>query len=110
MQYGFLRCAAVSPTLRVADCAYNAQAVIKAMQQAEGDGVRLLCLPELCLTGYTCSDLFLQQTLYEGAEKALVQILEASRGLNMVVLVGLPVQVGGKLYNLSLIHILSSPP
>ena len=99
MQYGFLRCAAVSPTLRVAACAYNAQAVIKAMQQAEGDGVRLLCLPELCLTGYTCSDLFLQQTLYEGAEKALVQILEASRGLNMVVLVGLPVQVGGKLYN-----------
>ena len=99
MQYGFLRCAAVSPTLRVADCEYNAQAVIKAMQQAEGDGVRLLCLPELCLTGYTCSDLFLQQTLYEGAEKALVQILEASRGLNMVVLVGLPVQVGGKLYN-----------
>ena len=99
MQYGFLRCAAVSPTLRVAACAYNAQAVIKAMQQAEGDGVRLLCLPELCLTGYTCGDLFLQQTLYEGAEKALVQILEASRGLNMVVLVGLPVQVGGKLYN-----------
>ena len=99
MQYGFLRCAAVSPTLRVADCAYNAQAVIEAMQQAEGNGVRLLCLPELCLTGYTCSDLFLQQTLYEGAEKALVQILEVSRGLNMVVLVGLPVQVGGKLYN-----------
>lgn len=99
MQYGFLRCTAVSPTLRVADCAYNAQAVIEAMQQAEGNGVRLLCLPELCLTGYTCSDLFLQQTLYEGAEKALVQILEASRGLNMVVLVGLPVQVGGKLYN-----------
>ncbi len=99
MQYGFLRCAAVSPALRVADCTYNAQAVIAEMQQAEADGVRLLCLPELCLTGYTCSDLFLQQTLYEGAEKALMQILESSRGLNMVVLVGLPVQVGGKLYN-----------
>lgn len=99
MQYGFLRCAAVSPALRVADCTYNAQAVIAEMQQAKADGVRLLCLPELCLTGYTCSDLFLQQTLYEGAEKALMQILESSRGLNMVVLVGLPVQVGGKLYN-----------
>ena len=99
MQYGFLRCAAVSPALRVADCDYNAQAVIAAMKQAEADGVRLLCLPELCLTGYTCSDLFLQQTLYEGAENALVQVLEASRELNMVVLVGLPVQVGGKLYN-----------
>ena len=99
MKYGFLRCAAVSPALRVADCEYNAQAVIAAMQQAEADGVRLLCLPELCLTGYTCSDLFLQQTLYEGAEKALVQILEASKDLNMVVLAGLPVQVSGKLYN-----------
>lgn len=99
MQYGFLRCAAVSPALRVADCTYNAQAVIAEMQQAKADGVRLLCLPELCLTGYTCSDLFLQQTLYEGAEKALMQVLESSRGLNMVVLVGLPVQVGGKLYN-----------
>ncbi len=99
MQYGFLRCAAVSPALRVADCTYNVQAVIAEMQQAKADGVRLLCLPELCLTGYTCSDLFLQQTLYEGAEKALIQILEASRGLNMVVLVGLPVQAGGKLYN-----------
>lgn len=99
MQYGFLRCAAVSPALRVADCTYNAQAVIAEMQQAKADGVRLLCLPELCLTGYTCSDLFLQQTLYEGAEKALMQILAASRGLNMVILAGLPVQVSGKLYN-----------
>ena len=99
MQYGFLRCAAVSPALRVADCEYNARAVIAALQQAEADGVRLLCLPELCLTGYTCSDLFLQQTLYEGAETALKQILEASCGLNLVVLVGLPVQLGGKLYN-----------
>ena len=99
MRYGFLRCAAVSPALRVADCEFNAQAVISAMKEALDNQVRLLCLPELSLTGYTCSDLFLQQTLYEGAESALVQILEASRELDLVTVVGLPVQLGGKLYN-----------
>lgn len=99
MRYGFLRCAAVSPALRVADCEFNAQAVIEAMKQAKDNQVRLLCLPELCLTGYTCSDLFLQQTLYEGAEEALKQILKASLGMNLVTVVGLPVQLGGKLYN-----------
>ena len=95
MRYGFLRCAAVSPALRVADCEFNAQAVISAMKEALDNQVRLLCLPELSLTGYTCSDLFLQQTLYEGAESALVQILEASRELDLVTVVGLPVQLGG---------------
>ena len=99
MRYGFLRCAAVSPALRVADCEFNTQAVISAMKEAQDSQVRLLCLPELSLTGSTCSDLFLQQTLYEGAEAALVQILEASRELDLIALVGLPVQLGGKLYN-----------
>nr|WP_317399726.1 NAD(+) synthase [uncultured Gemmiger sp.] len=99
MRYGFLRCAAVSPALRVADCEFNAQAVIEAMKQAKDNQVRLLCLPELCLTGYTCSDLFLQQTLYEGAEEALKQVLKASLGMNLVTVVGLPAQLGGKLYN-----------
>lgn len=99
MRYGFLRCAAVSPAMRVADCEFNAQAVISAMKDARDKQVRLLCLPELGLTGYTCSDLFLQQTLYESAEAALVRILEASRELDLVTVVGLPVQLGGKLYN-----------
>ena len=99
MQYGFLRCAAFSPALRVADCDYNADQIIAAMRQAAGQGVQLLCLPELCLTGYTCSDLFLQQTLYQGAEAALARILAESRSCPLVVLVGLPVCQGGKLYN-----------
>ena len=99
MQYGFLRCAAFSPALRVADCDYNAEQIIAAMRQAAGQGVQLLCLPELCLTGYTCSDLFLQQTLYQGAEAALARILAESRSCPLVVLVGLPVCQGGKLYN-----------
>ena len=99
MRYGFIRCAAVSPALRVADCDYNAAQIAAAIQTAQADGVQLLCLPELCLTGYTCSDLFLQQTLVRGAEAALARVLDASRGANLVALVGLPVCHGGKLYN-----------
>ena len=66
---------------------------------AREQGVQLVCFPEFCLTGYTCSDLFLQQTLLKGAEDGLAAILEASRGLNLVALVGLPVAHDGKLYN-----------
>ncbi len=99
MKYGFLRAAALSPSLRVADCAYNAQQIIAGMRQYAAQGVQLLCLPELCLTGYTCSDLFLQETLCRGAEAGLAEILRASKGLNMVTLVGLPVRHGSKLYN-----------
>jgi len=99
MKYGFIRAAAVSPALRVADCPYNTEQIIKTMRCYASRGTQLLCLPELCLTGYTCSDLFLQETLLHGAESCLAQILDASKGLNMVTLVGLPVRVNGKLYN-----------
>ncbi len=99
MRYGFIRCMAVSPALRVADCAYNAEQIVRVMRSAAEQKVQLLCLPELCLTGYTCGDLFLQKTLCGGAEQALATLLAASRGLNLVVLAGLPVQQGGKLYN-----------
>ena len=96
---GFIRAAAISPSLRVADCAYNAQQIVDAMQAFAAENVHLLCLPEFSLTGYTCSDLFLQEPLLRGAEKALVTILQASKGLNLVTLVGLPVRHNGKLYN-----------
>ena len=96
---GFVRAAAASPALRVADCAYNAQQIIAAMRTHAADGVQLLCLPEFTLTGYTCSDLFLQETLCRGAEDGLIQILDASKKLDVVTLVGLPVRHNGKLYN-----------
>ena len=96
---GFVRAAAATPALHVADCAYNAQQIIDAMSVYAAQGVQLVCFPEFCLTGYTCSDLFLQQTLLKGAEDGLAAILEASRGLNLVALVGLPVAHDGKLYN-----------
>ena len=99
MNYGFIKACAVSPALRVADCPYNAQETIEAMQQAAEDGCQLTVFPELGLTGYTCGDLFLQQPLQKAAEDALADILKASEGLDLVTLVGLPVNVSGKLYN-----------
>ena len=99
MIHGFIRACAVSPALRAADCAYNAQMTIEAMQRAAKSGVQLAVFPELGLTGYTCSDLFLQQPLQKAAEAALCAVLEASRELELVALVGLPVAISGKLYN-----------
>ena len=99
MKYGFLCAAAASPGLRVADVAYNTQEIIKSMREYAARNAQLLCLPEFCLTGYTCSDLFLQETLICGAEQGLAEILAASCGLNLVTVVGLPVRRNGKLYN-----------
>ena len=99
MKYGFLCAAAASPGLRVADVAYNTQEIIKSMREYAARNAQLLCLPEFCLTGYTCSDLFLQETLICGAEQGLAEILAASCGLNLVTVVGLPVRRSGKLYN-----------
>lgn len=99
MKDGFIKAATISPSLRVADCPYNTEQILSAMQACADEGVQLLVLPELCLTGYTCSDLFLQQTLCRGAEEGLRRLVAASKGQNMVTLAGLPVPLGGKLYN-----------
>ena len=99
MIHGFLKACTVSPALRVADCAFNTQQTITAMQRAAADGVQLAVFPELGLTGYTCGDLFFQQPLQRAAARGLTAVLEASADLDLVALVGLPVTVDGKLYN-----------
>lgn len=99
MIHGFLKACTVSPALRVADCAFNTQQTIAAMQRAAADGVQLAVFPELGLTGYTCGDLFFQQPLQRAAARGLAAVLEASADLDLVALVGLPVAVDGKLYN-----------
>ena len=99
MKNGFLKVCTLSPALRVADCAYNTQETIAAMQEAAQDGAALAVFPELGLTGYTCSDLFLQQPLLDAAEQGLRDILRASETLELVAVVGLPVRVDGALYN-----------
>ncbi|MBE6886193.1 MAG: NAD(+) synthase [Ruminococcaceae bacterium] len=99
MKYGWIKSAAASPELRVADCEYNVQAILRVLRRAEEDGVVLMTFPELSLTGSTCGDLFFQQTLLEGAEAALKKLVNASAGMEMLFFVGLPVQAGGLLYN-----------
>ena len=96
---GFLKTAAATPTIRVADPAYNAQEIAGLLKQAAQQGVKFLVFPELYLTGYTCGDLFLQPLLLSGAEQGLAEILEESKSLPLLAAVGLPVAVEGKLYN-----------
>ena len=99
MRDGFIKAAAGTPRIRVADCRYNAEQIFTLMREAAKQGVRVLALPELCITGYTCGDLFLQDTLLKGAEDALSTVLEATKNLDMITALGLPVRWGGKLYN-----------
>lgn len=99
MQEGYIRAAAASPKLKVADVPYNTEQIINCMQEAEESGVKLLVFPELCVTGYTCGDLFLQKSLLDAALEGLRHIVNASRKLDLVAVVGLPFSVSGKLFN-----------
>jgi NAD+ synthase (glutamine-hydrolysing) len=99
MKDGFIKVAAASPALRVTDCAYNARQIVAVAQAAGKADARLLVLPELGLTGYTCGDLFAQQHLLSGALAALQTICEQTKSLNLLLVVGLPLQHNNKLYN-----------
>ena len=103
MKDGFIKCAAATPDLKVANCTYNAEKIIELIGEASAAGVKILALPELCVTGYTCADLFLSKTLLDGAENALKKILAASMGKDIVVAVGCPLRVGGELYNCAVV-------
>ena len=99
MQDGFIPVANGTPKIRLADCNFNAEQTFTLMRSAAKKGVKFLVLPELGLTGYTCGDLFYQSTLLSGAEEALSTVLEATRHLELVAAVGLPVRVKNRLYN-----------
>lgn len=99
MKDGFVRVATGTPEIGVADCEGNAAEVIRLMRQASQVNAKVLVLPELCLTGYTAGDLFLQTTLKQAALEALEKVTKASKGLDMVTVVGLPLGVDGRLYN-----------
>ena len=101
MKDGFLKVAAATPRIRVADCAYNASRVEAMAAEAAENGAALIVFPELCLTAYTCGDLFLQDSLLRGAEQALARVLDASARHAMVMVVGLPFRFGGALYNVA---------
>ena len=99
MNYGFIKAAACTPEIVVADCIHNAQAILDLMKKSAAEGVRLAVFPELCLTGYTCGDLFTQQTLSESVKQNLLKLAEESRSLSMISVIGAPITHYGKLYN-----------
>ena len=103
MNYGFVKVASAIPSLRVADCDYNEKQIESLVLQAEGKGVEVICLPELCLCGYTCGDLFGQQLLLDSCEEALFRLIDITRSLRIITIVGMPVQVNGMLLNTAVV-------
>jgi NAD+ synthase (glutamine-hydrolysing) len=99
LDYGFFRTAGASLPLRVADPAYNAEHIVDVMKQAEAEDTRLLVLPELCITGYTCADLFHQDALLAAAENSLKRILSATKDRDVIAVLGLPVALENQLFN-----------
>lgn len=99
MNYGFVRVAAAIPAVKVGDCKYNAQQIEALIVQAEGKGVEVICFPELSVTAYTCADLFQQQLLVDEAEMGLISILDFTRSLDIISIIGLPISYAGCLLN-----------
>ncbi|MBP3623139.1 MAG: NAD(+) synthase [Oscillospiraceae bacterium] len=99
MKYGFIKVAAASPALRLGDTAYNLESAKASLDAAEHLGANLLVLPELHLTGYTCGDLFYSDLLLDGALEALGALRDYTAGKRCLLVVGLPLRLGGKLYN-----------
>ncbi len=99
--YGFIRVACASPSVSVADCEKNAQEIILLIEKAQKEGVSLVAFPELCITGYTCSDLFFQRSLQESALRALAKIANATKNKTLTAVVGLPFAYEGAIYNVA---------
>ena len=99
MRDGFVRVAAATPEIRVADCRWNQREIVKLFRAAQEKDAQILVLPELCITGYTCGDLFFSPLLLEEALKTLCQLAEATDQLDLIVAVGVPFFWEGKLYN-----------
>lgn len=99
MNDGFIRCGSAVPAVKAADCNKNADEIIKLIREAAENSCSLLVFPELCITGYTCGDLFLSKTLIDGAASALDRIVRETADIDIVFVVGLPVSLTGKLYN-----------
>ena len=99
MKNGYIKTAAATPYITVADCNANGNEIIRLIHEMEKEHVKVMVFPELCITGYTCQDLFFQTTLLDGAKNALITILKELSKLDMITVVGLPMQFESKLYN-----------
>lgn len=103
MNYGYVKVAAAVPRVKVADCRFNAEQIEKEIIIADGKGVQIIAFPELCITGYTCGDLFAQQLLLEEAEIGLIRILNDTRQMDIISILGMPVACNGALLNVAVV-------
>ncbi|WP_373722120.1 NAD(+) synthase, partial [Bacteroides heparinolyticus] len=101
--YGYVKVAAAVPRVKVADCRFNAEQIEKEIIIADGKGVQIIAFPELCITGYTCGDLFAQQLLLEEAEIGLIRILNDTRQMDIISILGMPVACNGLLLNVAVV-------
>ena len=101
MKHGFLKVAAATPDIRVADVEFNTAKICEAISEACEQKAKIIVFPELCVTGYTCSDLFTQDVLLKVAKEALIRIAEYTADKDILVFAGAPLSVGGKLYNVA---------
>ena len=95
MKDGFVKVSCASPDVKVADCIYNADQIIAMISDAHKQNVKIICFPELSITGYTCGDLFLQDALLNAAKTELVRIIKETAVLDIVSIIGLPLAVYG---------------
>ncbi len=101
MKHGFVKVAAATPDIRVADVAYNTEKIREDIAEACGNGAKILVFPELCVTGYTCGDLFTHDVLLEAARRAVLELAEFTADKDILVFVGVPLDIEGKLYNVA---------
>lgn len=103
MNYGFVKVAAAVPRVKIADCKYNARQLESLIAIADGKGVQIITFPEMCITAYTCGDLFGQQLLLEEAEMGLMQILNNTRQLDIISILGMPIAVNSTVINAAVV-------
>lgn len=101
MKHGFVKVAAATPDIRVADVRYNQEKICEVIQGASDYRAKVLVFPELCITGYTCGDLFHQEVLLKDSKHALLKIVEFTKDKDMLIFIGMPLCVDGKLYNVA---------
>lgn len=99
MKFGFVKVAAATPSIKVADCEHNANEIIKQIKEADKKGASLVVFPELCVSGYTCGDLFYYDVLLKGCEQAIERIIKETEDLEIVSVVGVPVEYNNNIYN-----------
>lgn len=101
MRHGFVKVAAATPDIRVADVRHNQQEICKLIDETVMQGAKIIVFPELCVTGYTCGDLFLQETLLQASKEALQQIAKHTKEKDALIFIGVPLSIDGKLYNIA---------